>query len=66
MRSLLLLLFFISSLPLISQELYFPPINGDDWETIDPETLNWCDDKIDELYNFLENQNTRAFLSNPG
>ncbi|MEO1261397.1 MAG: serine hydrolase [Bacteroidota bacterium] len=62
MRSLLLLLFFISSLPLISQELYFPPINGDDWETIDPETLNWCDDKIDELYNFLENQNTRAFL----
>ena len=49
-------------LNLNSQNLYFPPINGNEWETLDPQELNWCDDKITELYNFLEEENTKAFL----
>ena len=47
---------------LFSQTLYFPPITGDSWETIDPQSLNWCDEKINHLYDFLEEKNTKAFL----
>ena len=60
--TILLSLFFSASLYLKSQELYFPPLTGNEWETIDPESLNWCDEKVNHLYDFLEEQNTRAFL----
>ena len=45
-----------------AQELYFPPIGGDDWETLSPDSLNYCSDKIDALYDFLEMEETRSFL----
>ncbi|HLT94183.1 MAG TPA: serine hydrolase [Membranihabitans sp.] len=45
-----------------TQELYFPPLSGGEWETQSPETLGWCEEKIDSLYNFLESENTRAFI----
>jgi CubicO group peptidase (beta-lactamase class C family) len=32
------------------------------WETISPESLGWCKDKIDSLYNFLQQKNSKAFL----
>ena len=57
----LILLFFLST-PILSQEIYFPPIDGDEWETIDPVELNWCSDIIDSLYNFLDSTDTKAFL----
>ncbi len=43
-------------------DLYFPPINGTQWETIDPIALNWDTSQIDELYTFLFNNKTKAFL----
>ncbi len=46
----------------ITQSLYFPPVNGNLWDTIAPSRLNWCQDRIDSLYRFLEDNNTRAFL----
>ena len=42
--------------------LYFPPINSNNWETTSPDSLGWNTDKIQELYSFLEEKNTRAFL----
>ncbi|MCG9911380.1 MAG: serine hydrolase [Flavobacteriales bacterium] len=45
-----------------AQSLYFPPLAGNTWETTPPATLNWCPEKIDSLYDFLENTNTKAFL----
>lgn len=45
-----------------SQSVYFPPLTGDAWETTDPETLGWCTPYIDTLYDFLEAENTKAFL----
>jgi CubicO group peptidase (beta-lactamase class C family) len=45
-----------------AQSLYFPPLVGNTWETTPPATLNWCPEKIDSLYDFLENTNTKAFL----
>ncbi len=45
-----------------SQQLYFPPVGNEAWETLTPEELNWCADEIPALLDFLEETNTRAFL----
>jgi CubicO group peptidase (beta-lactamase class C family) len=57
--TLLLLLLFAES---YTQPLYFPPKNGTTWDTIAPSRLNWCPDKIDSLYNYLQQTNTDAFI----
>jgi CubicO group peptidase (beta-lactamase class C family) len=41
---------------------YFPPASGDEWQTIDPATLNWDAQKVTELNSFLEQNETRAFI----
>ncbi|MEM6265197.1 MAG: serine hydrolase [Bacteroidota bacterium] len=58
------LLTFLFSLcvSLHAQNLYFPPIQGNAWDTITPESLGWCQPEIDSLYELLEAQNTKAFL----
>lgn len=51
------------SCTLRAQDLYFPPaVAGSSWETTDPATLGWCQDRIDSLYAFLEVKNTKAFI----
>lgn len=51
------------SCTLRAQDLYFPPaVAGSSWETTDPATLGWCQDRIDSLYAFLEVKNTQAFI----
>ncbi len=62
MKSILHLLCFFFPLFTFSQSLYFPPINGDQWDTLDPETLNWCPERIDSLSQFLDDKNTKAFI----
>lgn len=56
------LLFFIAIIWHVdAQNLYFPPVTGNQWETTNPLTLGWCPEPIDELYQYLENENTKAF-----
>jgi CubicO group peptidase (beta-lactamase class C family) len=43
-------------------QLYFPPLTGNTWETMAPSELNWCQSKIDSLYTYLEEQDTKAFI----
>lgn len=45
-----------------SQSLYFPPTTGNTWEKVDPTQLGWCTDKIPALYNYLEKNNSKAFI----
>ena len=46
-----------------SQNLYFPPISAtSDWETTDPATLGWCPERINNLYTFLGQENTKGFI----
>ncbi len=45
-----------------AQTLYFPPLVGNTWDAIQPASLGWCTDKIDSLYNYLEQQNSKAFI----
>jgi CubicO group peptidase (beta-lactamase class C family) len=42
--------------------LYFPPTTGTTWETITPQSLNWCANRVDSLYNFLGSRDTKAFI----
>jgi len=45
-----------------AQTVYYPPTDSEDWEQIDPSELNWCADSIDAFYNWLEEQDSKAFL----
>jgi CubicO group peptidase (beta-lactamase class C family) len=63
MKQRLLLLLTAFCLPALrAQSPYFPPLAGSEWATLSPAALGWCPDKIDSLYRFLEQRNTRAFL----
>lgn len=46
----------------IAGDMYFPPLTGSDWQTISPESLNWNTSKIDDLYKFLAETNSKAFI----
>ena len=43
-------------------QTYFPTVQGTNWDKLSPDSLHWCQNKIDSLYNFLDNNNTKAFL----
>jgi CubicO group peptidase (beta-lactamase class C family) len=46
-----------------SQTLYFPPLSPSAlWDSVSPAALGWCPDKIAPLYDFLEQENTKAFI----
>ncbi len=45
-----------------SQNFYFPPTSGNTWDTLSPNRLGWCSNKIDSFYTFLEAKNTKGFI----
>lgn len=49
-------------LPANTDNLYFPPIGSDTWETVSPESLGYDTSKISALYSFLDDGKTRGFL----
>ena len=51
---------FISSIK--SQSLYFPPLTGNVWDSINPTTLGYCQPRIDSLYNYLQAKDTKSFI----
>ncbi len=53
-------LLFLS--PSLGQDLYFPPIDGDTWETISMEELGWCPENLPALNTYLDDKNSRAFI----
>jgi CubicO group peptidase (beta-lactamase class C family) len=62
MKTFFLALYVLSFSFSLSAQLYFPPNNASEWETMDPKTLGWCTTKIDSLYKFLEANGTKAFI----
>ncbi|MFT4660659.1 MAG: CubicO group peptidase (beta-lactamase class C family) [Patiriisocius sp.] len=48
--------------PITETEMYFPPTDSDDWSSKSPENLNWNIDELENLYDFLEDGQTRAFI----
>ncbi|MCT4582471.1 MAG: serine hydrolase [Flavobacteriales bacterium] len=45
-----------------AQDSYFPPNNGNTWDTISPTSLGWCEDSITALYDYLELENSKSFI----
>ena len=45
-----------------AQQLYFPPVMGNTWETVDPAALGWCTDAIQPLLDFVDANNSKAFI----
>lgn len=62
MKNYLLFAFALILHHLALAQLYFPPNGSSEWETIAPEDLNWCPDKIEDLYQFLDANDTKAFI----
>ena len=63
MRKLLFLILIFASTKFASaQSLYFPPLIGTSWDTINPSSIGWCQPKIDSLYDFLEQTNSKSFI----
>ena len=62
MRKITFILFLLLTASSIVKSQYFPPISGNNWDTINPSTLGYCQSKIDTLYNFLETRNTKGFI----
>ncbi|WP_282043103.1 serine hydrolase domain-containing protein [Winogradskyella flava] len=44
------------------ESLYFPPINSDIWETKTVAELNWNQDQLQSLLDFLELKNSKSFI----
>lgn len=54
---------WMCAVPSIAQDLYFPPVQSTGvWETRSPQDLNWCQDRLDSLQEFLRRTHTKAFI----
>ena len=54
---------WMCAVPSIAQDLYFPPAQSTGvWETRSPQDLNWCQDRLDSLQEFLRRTYTKAFI----
>ncbi|MDO5970596.1 serine hydrolase [Flavivirga aquimarina] len=45
-----------------TDELYFPPINSNTWETLSVSELGWNESALQPLLSFVESKGTKAFL----
>jgi len=45
-----------------NQAMYFPPVDGSAWETTTVQNLNWNEDKLPALLDFLQEKNTKSFI----
>lgn len=45
-----------------SSTTYFPPTSSTIWETVSPVSLKWDEAALANLYTFLEQKNTKAFI----
>lgn len=57
-----LLIFILSALSATSQISYFPPQDGSSWKKSPPSSHNFCQDKIHDLFDYLDQTNTNAFI----
>jgi CubicO group peptidase (beta-lactamase class C family) len=42
--------------------IYFPPINTNTWDTVSITDLNWNENQLQPLLDFLEDKNTKGFI----
>lgn len=42
--------------------VYFPATNGNNWESIAPSSLNWKNNELTDVYTYLDQKKTKAFI----
>jgi len=42
--------------------MYFPPLDGDTWETVTTEQLEWDTSNEQDLYDYLQSTDTKGFI----
>lgn len=62
MRSLIACIALTITMSGRAQNLYFPPLSGQNWTTVTPASLGWCQARVDSLVAFLGARNTKAFI----
>ena len=62
MRLPLLVLFLLTGFSSPAQQLYFPPVTGNAWDTLSPQSQGYRADRIDSLYAYLQATNSKAFI----
>jgi len=62
MRSLFIVFIACIGFNTLAQSSYFPPISGNTWAVESPANLNWPSDSLASLNQFLQNENTKAFI----
>jgi CubicO group peptidase (beta-lactamase class C family) len=45
-----------------SSTMYFPPLSGIEWQSTTPASLGWNETQLNDLYTYLQQKNTRAFI----
>jgi CubicO group peptidase (beta-lactamase class C family) len=60
--ALVFLAFTFCNQNLNAQQIYTPPLIGNQWDTMQPARLGWCEDSIASLYDFLEGNQTKGFI----
>ena len=48
--------------PAPQDSLYFPPVNSNEWQTTSPASLGWNETALNDLYTYLQQKNTKAFI----
>lgn len=46
----------------INENLYYPPVDSNEWTTTNAKDLNWNESQLQPLLNFLEEKNTKSFM----
>ena len=46
----------------VAPSMYFPPVSSTGWETTTPASLNWNEAELNNLYTYLQQKNTKAFI----
>lgn len=64
---LLALIFFINcssddTTEVLSESMYFPPLTSSEWETKNIESLEWNQNEVPTLLDYLEEKNTKGFI----
>ena len=58
----LIVMIFYLNFSVIAQNSYFPPTTGNIWDSISPISINYCQSRIESLYNYLQSKDTKSFI----
>jgi len=62
MKNVLLVSFLVLISGKSYSQYYYPPLTGNQWDTMAPSELGWCEDSIAMMEQWLEDSDSKAFI----